>query len=400
MHLQRFTQGRIFSAVSILLFSWCVAQAQSPPSIQFFLPGGKFPSRQLRFLLRLPDGRIQRLFTDDNGKFVLTGDFVAGRDYNLDVDSDKRTFERTTLRLRIPQGAISYLPVFLRPMATDALPKDSLDIAEYDAKTPPEARAAYEEAKKRASEGKTDEAISEFGRALVLHPQYLRVLNELGVLYFRINRLDDAVAAFRQAVSLNARYHPPLLNLALIHYRQGNFGESVILFNRLLEEQPALSAERVKYAEALIATGQLDEAEQQLREALKDTKLGLADRTNAHMRLGLKLGQDERYSAAIAELEKAVALSSDSASAKLYLGIMLAQLNKTSDAERELLKAYQLGGKAVATAQLWLGQIYYSQQKYEPSLKAFEQFLVDEPTGPNAANAQKIVEELKALLKK
>ena len=400
MHLQRFPQSRILIAASLSLFCWCIAQAQSPPTIQFFLPGGQFPSRQLRFLLRLPDGRVQRLSTDDKGKFLLTDDFVAGGVYNLDVDSDKRTFDRTIVRLRMPRSAINYLPVFLQPLGGEALPKPTEDVEAFDAKTPQEARTAYEQAKKLANEGKADEAISEFGRALMLHPQYLRAVNELGVLYFRLNRLEDAAAAFRQAVSLNARYHPPLLNLALVRYRQGNFGDAVTLFSRLLEEQPTLSAERIKYAEALVAAGQVDEAEQQLREALKDTKLSLADRTNAHTRLGLKLGQDERYSAAIAELEKAVALSPDSASARLYLGALLAQSSKKSDAERELLKAYQLGGKTVATAQLWLGQLYYSQQKYEPALKAFEQFLADEPTGPNTAKAQKVVEELKALLKK
>ncbi len=399
MYLLTSPRHRIFFAASLLLLCSYATQAQSPPVIQFFIPGGKFPSRQLRFMLRLPNGRVDLLSTDSKGKFSLVGDLVSG-DYSLEVESDKSTFEKTIVRFRMPRGAIIYLPVFLTPTASEALPKASVDITEYDAKTPLEARAAYEQAMKRVSESKNDEAISEFGRALMLHPQYLRALNDLGMLYLKLNRLDDAAAAFTQAVSLNARFHLPLLNLALIRYRQGNFGETIILFSRLLDDQPALSAERVKYAEALIAAGQLDEAEQQLREALRDTKLDRADRTNALMRLGLKLGRDERYSAAVAELEKAVALSPDLAAARLYLGAVLGQWNKVSDAERELLKAYQLGGKTVATAQLLLGQIYYSQQKYEPSLKAFEQFVADEPTGPNTAKAQKIVEELKAMLKK
>lgn len=374
-------------------------QAQSPPVIQFFMPGGKFPSHQLRFVLRSPNGNVEQLSTDSKGKFSLTGDLIPG-DYSMEVESDKRTFERTIVRFRFPRGAISYLPVFLRPAANEALPKALMDIAEYDAKTPPDARAAYEQAMTRAGEGKTDEAISEFGRALMLHPQYLRALNDLGMLYLKLNHPEDAAAAFTQAISLNARFHLPLLNLALIRYRQNNFGEAVILFSRLLEDQPALSAERVKYAEVLMAAGQLDEAEQQLREALKDAKLDRVDRANAQIRLGLKLSRDERYPAAVVELEKAVALSPDSAPARLYLGATLAILNKASDAERELLKAYQLGGKTVTMAQLLLGQIYYSQQKYESSLKAFEQFLVDDSTGPNTAKVQKILEELKAILKK
>ncbi len=399
MHLQRIPQGRLFSAVSILLFCWCVAQAQSPPAIQFFLPGGKLPSRQLRLTLRLPNGRIEQLSTDGKGKISLVGDFPAG-DYNLTVESDRRMFERTVMRLRIPRTAINYLPVFLQPLADEALPKPSVDVEAFDAKTPPEARTAYEQATKLVNEGKTDEAISEFGRALVLYPQHLRALNDLGMLYLKLNRPEDAAAAFTQAISLGARFHLPLLNLASLRYRQGNFGETVILLSRLLEERPELSAERVKYGEALMVSGQLDEAEQQLREALKDTKLDLADRTIAHVRLGQKLSRDERYSAAAVELEKAIAISPSSAPARFYLGLNWLLLNKHSDAERELLKAYELGGKSVGQAQLLLGQIYSSQQKHESALIAFEQFLMDVPNDSNAAKVQQIVADLKAKLKK
>ena len=400
MHLLSLPRHRILTAASLLLFCWCIAQAQSPPAIQFFMPGGKLPSRQLRFLLRLPDGRIQRLFSDDKGRFLLTGDFVPGEIYNLDVDSDKRTFERTVVRLRIPRSAINYLPVFLQPMADEALPKASVDANAYESKTPPEARTAYEQAMKFATEGKSNEAINEFGHALALYPQHLRALNELGMLYLKLNRPEDAAAAFTQAISVGARFYPPLLNLASLRYRQGNFGETVILLSRLLQEQPGLSAERVKYGEALMVSGQLDEAEQQLREALKDPKLDLADRTIAHIRLGQKLSRDERYSASIAELEKAIALSPNSAPARFNLGLNWLLLNKHSDAERELLKAYELGGKSVGQAQLLLGQIYSSQQKYESALKAFEQFLMDLPNDSNAAKVQQMVADLKARLKK
>src|SRR5205085_6665533 len=173
---------------------------------------------------------------------------------------------------------------------------------------------------------------------------------------------DEAAAAFTQALSLNARFYLPRLNLALLRHRQGLDDEAIQLFNRLLQDQPTLSAARVTYAEALIATQQWDEAEQQLREALKDTKLERADRSNAHLELGMKLHRDTRYEAAAAELEKALALNPQSALARLYLGAALLQLQKLPEAERELSKAYELGGKSAGTAQLLLGQLYYNQQ--------------------------------------
>jgi tetratricopeptide (TPR) repeat protein len=377
-----------------------VTWAQAPTSIQFFMPGGGLPSHSLRFTLTLPDGRQEILHTDTKGKFLLTSDLARDGDYSLVIEGDKRTFETTFLRFRMLRGTISYLPVFLRPLKGDAPPKTTVDVAEYDAKAPADAQTAYKAAMKLVNEGKTDEAISEFARALALYPQYLRALNDLGVLYLKLNRLDEAAAAFTHALSLNTRFHLPRLNLAQARARQGRYDEAIKLFNQLLKDQPALSAARVVYAEALSATQQWDEAEQQLREALKDAKLDHANRANAHLKLGLKLNRDARYEAAAVELEKATALDPESAMARLYLGAALLQLKKLPEAERELLKAYELGGRSVGTAQLLLGQLYYNQQKYEPALRAFEQFLADIPNAPNAEQVRQVVAQIKGALKK
>jgi tetratricopeptide (TPR) repeat protein len=400
MRLLQFRPIRILCVASLLLLWSCVAVAQAPTSIQFFLPGGGLPSRPLRFTLTLPDGRQEILFTDTKGKFPLTSDLVRDGDYSLVIEGDKRGFETTFLRFRMIRGTISYLPVFLRPLKGEAPPKTTVDVAEYDAKAPADAQAAYDAAMKLVNEGKPDAAISEFTRALALYPQYLRALNDLGVLYLKLNRLEDAAAAFTHALSLNPRFHLARLNLAHLRVRQARYDEAVKLFHQSLQEQPTLSAARITYAEALSATQQWDEAEQQLREALKDAKLERADRANAHLKLSLKLNRDARYEAAAVELEKAVALTPESAMARLYLGATLLQLKKLPEAERELLKAYELGRKAVGTAQFMLGQLYYNQQKLEPALRAFEQFLTDIPNAPNAAQVKQAIEQIKAALKK
>lgn len=372
--------------------------AQAPPAIQFFMPGGALPTRELRFTLTRSDGRVEILFTDTKGKFQLTGDLLREGDYTIFVESDKRSFAATTQRFRLVRS-ISYIPVFLLPLPGAPPPKATVDVAEYDAQVPPAARAAYEQAMKAVGDNHAEAAISEFTRALALYPKYLRALNDLGVLYLKLNRLDEAAAAFTQAVSLNARFHLPRLNLALLRNRQGRYDEAIKLFSQLLKDQPALSAARLAYAEALGATQQWDEAEQQLRAALKDANLERTERANAHLKLGLKLNRDARYAAAATELEKAVTLSPASASARLYWGAALLQLQKMAEAERELLKAYELGGKAVGTAHFLLGQLYYNQQKYEAALRAFEQFLQDVPAAPNAAQIKEVIEKIKAALK-
>jgi tetratricopeptide (TPR) repeat protein len=388
--------------INWLIISICLAAlalAQAPPAIQFFMPGGGLPGRELRFTLTLPDGRIEILFTDTKGKFPLTGGLVRDGDYTLHIESDRRTFETTLQRFKLVRGTISYLPIFLQPLRSEVPPRAVVDVTEYDAKVPPEARAAHEAAMQAVNEGNAETAIGEFTRALALYPQHLRALNDLGVLYLKLNRLDEAAAAFTQAISLNARYHFPRLNLALVRQQQGNLSEALKLFNQLVKDYPKLVAARLPYADVLSAAQQWDEAAVQLREALKDASLERAERANAHLKLGMILNREDRYAAAAAELEKSIALQPDSAPARLYLGAALVQLKKSAEAERELLKAYELGGKRVGTAQLLLGQLYYNQQKYEPALRAFEQYLADIPNAPNAAQVRQVVEQIKAALK-
>ena len=62
-----------------------------------------------------------------------------------------------------------------------------------------------------------------------------------------------------------------------------------------------------------------------------------------------------------------------------------------------MLRAYELGG--VGNAQLLLGQVYLNEQKLEPALHAFEQYLKDVPAAPNAEQVKSIIEKIKAALK-
>ena len=119
----------------------------------------------------------------------------------------------------------------------------------------------------------------------------------------------------------------------------------------------------------------------------------------AHQKLAVVFNHAQSYEAAAREFEKEVALEPDVAAGHLYLGAAYVQLKKVAEAERELLKAYELAGKAAASAQLLLGQLYYGQQKFELAQRAFEQYLSDMPNAQNAAQVKQAVEQIKALLK-
>ena len=387
---------RSFRLMLSLMLVTIIVPAQAPPRIQFFMPGGGLPSRELRFELTRDNGRVEILFTDTKGMFQLTGGLTAEGDYTIRIEGDGRTFDTTITRFRIVRS-ISYIPVFLRPLKSEIPAREIVDAA--DAKAPDEARAAYTAGMQAISEGQAETAISELSRAVKLYPQYLRALNDLGVLYLKLNRLDEAAATFSRAIAVNKRFYYPRLNYGIVLNRQGKFTEAIAVLEPLHREAPTLAGLRAAYADALNGSGKPADARKLLTAALGEPGLRDQAKSELHFKLGVILNREDKFAEAATELEQAVQLDSSAANAHLQLGGAYLQLKKMPEAERELLKAYELGGSSTGAAQLLLGQIYFMQQKYQQSQLAFEQYLKDVPAAPNAAQIREVIEKIKAALK-
>ena len=375
------------------------ARGQAPPAIQIFMPNGDRPARELRLTLTRDDGRIETVFTDSKGKFQFTGDLGGIHDYMVTIEGDGQTFDTTTTSIRFLRGSVTYQPVFLNPhKGPPPPPNEVVDMASFDAGVPEDARAAYERATKAVAKGQAEEAIGELKRALSIHPQYVRALNDLGVLYLKLNRLDEAAETLTQASKINKRFYFPRLNLGVVLNRQGKYAEAAEVLGHLYRDSPNVPGLDLTYADALVGASQTQRAKQVLREALSGTSLDRAAQVEAHYKLGMILSREENYADSVAELEKAAKIDPGAANVHLLLGGALMQLKRLPEAERELLRAYELGG--VGNAQLLLGQVYLNEQKLEPALRAFEQYLKDVPAAPNAGQVKSIIEKIKAALGK
>jgi tetratricopeptide (TPR) repeat protein len=380
-----------------------VVQPQSPITIQFFLPGGSLPSREIR--VRLTGGGLEKsVSTDSKGSLQI--DRAAGRMgvITLTVEGDKTSFATTTARIFLG-SSITHSPVFLTPLGKE-VPKpapDAPDLEHYDAKAPAEARAAYALALKAVEEDKLEMAISQYTRVLTFHPQHLRAINELGMFLFKRGLLTDAATAFTHAASIRSRFSAPRLNLAYTLIRKGELGEATLTLQSLLTDYPELTSARLTFAELLARGQQWDEAARELRTALADRKLEKEKRALAHLRLGQILLREERYNAASKEFEKALGEAPngpDEIEIRMQLGSALLQLKRMDEAERELTKAYELGGKRAASAQAVLGQLYFERRKFDLALRAYEQYLKDLPNPPDLAQVRQQIEKINAELKK
>lgn len=259
----------------------------------------------------------------------------------------------------------------------------------------PEAKAAYEAAREFERNGEVSKAIAEYDRAMTLSPTYLEPVAALGELYWKKNRLPDAELLLTQALSLKPDDLPSMKILGLVLNRQGKYEASLKLYQRLLQTQPQLTAERVHYAEALIAGRQMDAAAEQLRQALADQSLEKPLRVEAHLRLGLLLNREERFKTALTQFEKALELDPDSPLSNVYYGVSLYNLKRTPEAEASLKKALKLGGADAATANLYLGQIYFDQKNYPLAIEAWENYLKAKPDSGNTAQIRAAIEQMK-----
>lgn len=378
-----------------------LASGQASPSIQFFMPDGSFPTREIRFEMAIDNGRIETFFSDNKGKFLLTRllGLKPDAEYRVTVVGDGATFDTTTVSFK--EYGVYYIPIYLKPhVAPRAQPAKLVDLAEFDLHAPPAARQAYEGAMRALKEGRREEAIQGLQNALQIYPDYFRALNDLGVLYMKMNRLDDATRLFERAARIAPRVYHPRLNLGVILTRRGKYKEAVAMLDSLFRENQSISQVRIALADALIALDRLDEAESHLRTALLDLRLDAPAAGDAHYRLGLLLNKRQKYEAAAIELSQAAQSIPDSARTRLQLGGALLQLGKLADAERELVDAYRLGGSQMGGAQLMLGQIYFMQKKYESAQRAFEQYLADVPNAPNASEVRAFIEKIKAALRR
>ena len=381
-----------------MLTATAVSHAQAPSAVQIFMPGGSRPERELRFTLTRDDGRVEILFTDSKGKFQLTGDLNRDREYTFTIESDGRTFDTTTASLRLLRGTVNYLPIFLRPYTGDARTvKGVVNIAALDANVPAEARAHYDRALKLIDEQRATEAISELKAAIKIYPNYLKALNDLGVLFLKLNRLDEAADSLQTVTKINERFYVARLNLGIVLNRQHKYLQAVTFLSALYKEAPSLGGLRLALVESLMGAGQLPAAEKALREAVVDSQVNNEELVEIRYKLGVVLSRQDRYDEAVKELETATQLNPEAANAHLLLGAGLLELKRYREAERELITAYELNRAEMGSAQLFLGQLYLAEQKYELAQKALEQYLLDTPNAPNASQIRTTIEKLKSL---
>lgn len=392
-------QTRLLLALIISTLAPAHVNAQRPGApnvIQIIMPDGSQPPHEMRFTLTRDDGRVETLFTDSKGKYSMTRDLVSAKGYTVVVESDRQTYDTTTTSFQIVNPLMStYVTVYLQPLKRPIEPRAGvLDAAQLDANVPADAQAAYKAGMEAVVKGEMQAGIDGLKRALDIYPNYLRALNDLGVVYLGQNRLAEAADAFTRAIKINKRFSYARLNLGVALDRQGKHAEAAALLETLFKENPTLHGARLTYADVLYDAGRLADARKLLRSGLGDVAIKSEEKAQMQYKLGRVLSREGKTDEAVKELQKAIQLEPSAFNAHLLLGGTLLAVNRREEAERSLLRAYELGGSRAGHAQLLLGHLYFDQKKFDLSLRAFEQYLLDVPDATNAAQIRELVARL------
>lgn len=383
-----------------IVFSFCsalaLAQGQPASVIQVFMPGGGPPPNVLRLNLVRDNGFMDTVFTDSKGRYEMPTPARETINYTITIEGDKQNYETTIASLSLRGLQPAYLTIFLKPLSSEKVVNEVLDVTNFEKNVPKKAAAAYKKAMGSVGSGKFENAISELQEAISLYPEYVRAYSDLGVLFMKLDRLDEAALAFRKATEISKRYFYPRMNLGVVLNRQERFKEAVEILRPLYQENQGMFEVRLAYANALSGAGEIVEAEKIYLPLLQLKDLPPATQATVHFKIAFGLNRQRKFAEAVAAFDKAIALNPGMANAHMLLGGALMQLRQDERAERELLKAYELGGGSVAGAQLLLGHLYISQKKSSEARKALEQYLKDLPSAPNAAQVTKMIAELKA----
>jgi tetratricopeptide (TPR) repeat protein len=89
-----------------------------------------------------------------------------------------------------------------------------------------------------AAQGRFDEAIENYYKALELNPNYAYALNNLGIALANKGRLDEAIQNYRKAIQVNPNFSEALNNLGVALAVKGQLDASIEILHKAIQVSP------------------------------------------------------------------------------------------------------------------------------------------------------------------
>ncbi|MBI3375957.1 MAG: tetratricopeptide repeat protein [Betaproteobacteria bacterium] len=189
-----------------------------------------------------------------------------------------------------------------------------------------------------AGQGRLDEAVAAFQRALELLPPDAGTHHELGNALQALGRLPESEASYRHAIELKPDFHEAYYNLGNALGSLGRTAEAESSYRRAIELKADFFEAHYNLGNALQTLGRPSDAEASYRRAIEFRP----DLYQAHSNLGTALQSLGRSSEAVACYRRALELKPDFHIACDNLGNALQSLGRYSEAEASYRRALEL----------------------------------------------------------
>lgn len=222
------------AAIILLSTGWASAQVAITGSIRGRVAQPNGDPLNEAVLVRLENirGVKATAFTDNQGQFTFFG--LAPGIYYVVVEGDNR-HEGGSVTVEVFPSAPSIVNLLLKDKTVEPKKKaTTVSAAELSQKVPPAAQKEFDRASAASKQGKTDDAITHYRKAIEIYPNFLMARNDLGAQLMTQGKLDEAAEELRYAIAIDPKAFNPRLNLGMVFVKQHNFIEGADQLRRAL----------------------------------------------------------------------------------------------------------------------------------------------------------------------
>ena len=171
-----------------------------------------------------------------------------------------------------------------------------------------------------AAQGRFDEAIEDFHKAIQVDPHSSDALNNLGNALAARGRIDEAIQNYRQAIQINPNFPKALNNLGVALAAMGKLDEAIENYRQAIHIKPNYSEALNNLGHVLANKGRLDEAIESFHEAIQVD----SHSSDALNNLGVALATKGQFDEAIENYRQAIQIKPNSSDALNNLAWALA----------------------------------------------------------------------------
>lgn len=268
---------------------------------------GDFPTHPVLISLEMRDSPIGSAYCDDQGRFGFYG--LIANNYRVSVNDDgyEPVSETTDVDPALSPVNFVQITLILRTRAKkDPLPGRVggsnpylVDPADYNQKFPKRTLKEFDKGVKADHQGKTDEAIQHYEKALSYSPNYYPAHNNLGSAYLARQKFDEAQAQFEAAIKANQNDSEAHFNLANVLLLTQRYPDAEREIEEGLQRRPDSAFGHFLQGLLYSHTARPELAEKSLRSSLQlDPKM-----SQAYLQLVNLYLQQKRTPEAISQLE-------------------------------------------------------------------------------------------------